>query len=134
MPRAAASTGLMKTRCGNASSSQSTPSIVECTRASVWWPTTWSGNRFASGPNGLSHSWMYFGTAGISAGRPSACRAAEKISILPDGVGSGMRRRVLPEVGERDRGFRHGFENTPALLASNSARAGRSGNVPAEGR
>jgi hypothetical protein len=38
---------------------------------------TTPGMMRASGPNVLSHSWMYFGTAGISAGFFIASRAAE---------------------------------------------------------
>ena len=60
----------------------------------------WSGNARASGPNGLSHSWMYFGTAGISSACSSACSAGEKISIFPDGS-QRVRRRVRAEVRER---------------------------------
>ena len=43
MSRSAASMGLMKTRCGKASFSQSLLAWVEWTRARVWWPMAWKG-------------------------------------------------------------------------------------------
>ena len=47
------------------------------------------GYFLASGPKGLSHSWMYLGTAGILSGFFMAYRRLEKISIFPEGVGRG---------------------------------------------
>ncbi len=69
-----------------------------------------AGYFFASGPNGLSHSWMYLGTAGISAGLFMSWRRLEKISIFPDGVGKGCFSGSRRKSAKATAGFVTGTE------------------------
>ena len=69
-----------------------------------------TGVSLSSVVNGLSHSGMYLGTAGISSGLPRSYRVLEKISIFPLGVFNGYfcgsRRKSAKAIA----GWVTGFE------------------------
>ena len=88
---------------------------------------TCSGYVAASGPNGLSHSSTYFGTAGISSGRPFSRSAFEKISIFPDGVSSGCPSGSRRKSSNATAGRVTGFAQTPTFFSRSSSSGGRSG-------
>ena len=126
----------MNTRWGNASCSQSTLSCVEWTRCQCsGGRSPAAGSLRASGPNGLSHSWMYLGTAGISSGLSSSMSRFEKISILPE-VWAADGARVAAEVGEGDLGLghRHRVDATVVVLELSRATAARASQWHGSGR